>query len=88
MDEREIRKSWRKLIIPFVSGLIILITAILFHRLGSKRPGPQTLWIFAGVLGAIFTLFPGIKMIKFRQYLKDRNNPENIDDELTRDSVV
>lgn len=83
MNDREIRKTWRKLIIPFVSGLIILIIAILFHRLGSKRPGSQTLWLFAGVLGAIFTLLPGIKMIKFRQYLKDRNNPENIDDYLT-----
>ena len=74
MDNKEIKTIWKKLIIPFVIGLIMLITAILFHRLGSKRPGPQTLWLAAGVFGAVFTLFPGIKIIKFRQYLKTRKD--------------
>lgn len=74
MNEKEIKQTWRKLVTPFFIGIIVLIVAILFHRLGSKRPGPQTLWLFAGVLGAVFVLFPGIKIIKFRQYLKTRKD--------------
>lgn len=65
--------------IPFVIGLIVLTSSVLFHRLGSKRPGPQTLWLFAGIFGAVFTLFPGIKMIKFRQYLKTRKGNSESD---------
>ena len=69
MDQKEISKTWRKLIIPVIIGVILLITSILNHRLGSKRPGPQTLWFFAGVLGAIFTILPGFKLLKFNRYL-------------------
>lgn len=60
--------------VPFVIGVIVLAVSVLFHRLGSKRPGPQALWFFVGVFGAIFIFFPGIKMIKFRQHLKTRHD--------------
>lgn len=70
MHQKEIQSTWKNLIIPFTIGIIILTTAILFHRLGSKRPGPQTFWAFAGILGAVFVVVPGLKMMKFRNYLK------------------
>jgi lipopolysaccharide export LptBFGC system permease protein LptF len=73
MDKTEIKRTWKRLLIPFVIGIIVLISGILFHNLGSKRAGPQTLSLFIGVLGAIFIILPGIKMHKFQQYLKKRN---------------
>lgn len=76
MDEQAIKKTWAKLLIPMAVGLLILLTAILFHRLGSKRPGPQTLWMFVGVLGAIFILFPGVKALKFRRYLQKQSEAD------------
>ena len=69
MDQKEIKKTWRKLIVPFLIGITILVTSILAHRLGSKRPGPQTIWLFSGILGGVLTLFPGLKMLKFNRYL-------------------
>jgi hypothetical protein len=81
MDDKEIKRTWRTLITMFVIGVIVLTTAILFHRLGSKRPGPQTLWLFAGVFGVVFTVFPGIKIIKFRQYLRTRKDNNEDDSE-------
>ena len=71
MQEEEIKKTWRQLLIPFFIGLFILVTAILFHRFGSKRPLPQTIALFASVLGFIFTLIPGIKIMKFKKYLNN-----------------
>ncbi|GEM_PF-1865094 len=79
MDDTEIRRTWRKLIVPFIMGLIILIVAIIFHRFGSKRPGPQALWFFVAVLGAVFTAFPGFQMLRFRQHLKNRNKGDGMD---------
>jgi hypothetical protein len=70
MHQKEIQSTWKKLIIPFAIGIIILTIAILFHRLGSKRPGPQAFWALAGILGAVFVVIPGLKMIKFRKYLR------------------
>lgn len=70
MDKRTIDRTWRNLIVPFVLGAVLMIVALLCHRLGSKRPGPQTFWFFAGVLGVVLVVFPGAKMLGFRRYLK------------------
>jgi len=74
MTEENIKKSWKNIITPFVIGLVIFIVSILFHRLGSKRPTPQTLSLFGCVLGIIFMIFSGNKIIKFKKYLKEINS--------------
>lgn len=71
MDKKEISKTWRNLIVPFVIGVTILLTSIIAHRFGSKRPGPQVIWFFIGVLGGLFTVLPALKMFKFNKYLKE-----------------
>tara|TARA_Y100000815_G_scaffold117945_1_gene106476 strand:+ start:2161 stop:2388 length:228 start_codon:yes stop_codon:yes gene_type:complete len=74
MTEENIKKSWRNLLIPFIIGLIVFIVSFLFHQLGSKRPTPQTLSLFGCVFGIVFMFFPGMKMLKFRKYLKNLND--------------
>ena len=69
MNQSEIKSTWRKLLLPLLLGLVILITSILFHRLGSKRPGPQTLSMFSGLFGVMLTGFSGFKLYKFKKYL-------------------
>jgi hypothetical protein len=73
MTDDNIKKSWRNLVIPFCIGLVILFASLYANRFGSKRPTPQTISLFGCVLGLIFIIFPGIKMIKFRNYLKQIN---------------
>lgn len=70
MTEENIKKSWQNLLIPFSIGLIVFIVSLLFHRLGSKRPTPQTISLFCCVLGLVFMFFSGIKMWKFKKHLK------------------
>lgn len=76
MTEENIKKSWRNLITPFLIGLVVFIISILFHYLGSKRPTPQTTSFFGCVLGLVFMVFTGIKMLKFRKYLKTLNEEQ------------
>ncbi|MFD2541377.1 hypothetical protein ACFSSB_03535 [Lacinutrix gracilariae] len=73
MTEENIKKTWRNLFTPFLIGIVIFIVALLFHRLGSKRPTPQTISLFGCVLGFVFILFSGMKILKFRKYLKTEN---------------
>jgi len=76
MTEEYIKKSWRNLITPFLIGFVIFMVSILFHFLGSKRPTPQTISFFGCVLGLVFMVFTGIKMLKFRGYLKSLNKEQ------------
>ncbi len=69
MTEENIRKNLR---IQFIIGLVIFILSILFHRLGSKKPTPQTISFFGCILGIVFMVFTGSQMLKFKKYLKDR----------------
>ncbi|WP_040282119.1 hypothetical protein [Psychroserpens damuponensis] len=73
MTEENIKKSWRNLLIPICIGIIIFLVALYFNRFGSKRPTPQTISLFGCVLGLIFIIFPGIRMIKFKTFLKQHN---------------
>lgn len=73
MTEENIKKSWKNLLIPFCIGLVIFFVSLYFNRFGSKSPTPQTISLFGCVLGLIFIIFPGIKMIKFKNYLKQNN---------------
>jgi uncharacterized membrane protein YdcZ (DUF606 family) len=70
MNADDIKATWKKLITPFVIGLVVFILAILFHNFGSKRPLPQTLSLFGGVFGLVFIVSSVTKMIKFNKYLK------------------
>jgi len=74
MTKQEIKKTWRDLLTPFCIGLLIFIISVIFNRLGSKRPTPQTLSLFGCILGFVFVFFPGIKILKFRKYLKSKND--------------
>lgn len=69
MNQEEIKKTWTNLMIPLIIGLIILVTAILFHQLGSKRPTPQSISLFGCLFGVIFIIAPLNKIIKFKKYL-------------------
>ncbi len=73
MKQEEIKKTRKDLFIHFFIGVGIFITAILFHRLGSKRSTPQTLWFFVGVLGSILTVYAGNRLLKFYKFLKNNN---------------
>ena len=74
MTEENIKKSWRNLLAPFIIGLIVFTISFLFNRLGSKKPTPQTFSMFGCIFGIIFMVFPAIKMIRFRKYLKNLND--------------
>ena len=73
MTQEEIKKTWKDLFIHFLIGVLILIVAILFHRLGSKRSTPQTLWLFVGVFGSILSIYAGNRLLKFYRFLKGNN---------------
>jgi fucose 4-O-acetylase-like acetyltransferase len=72
MNEESIKKSWRNLLIPFLIGLTVFTISLVLNQFGSKRPTPQTLSLFGCVLGLVFMFFPGIKMLKFKKYLKEK----------------
>ncbi len=74
MTENELREKWKKTITPFIVFVLLLIVSVLFNRLGSKKPIPQTVSLFASVYSLTFTIFYGIKIIKFRQILKQLND--------------
>ena len=73
MTEEEIKKTWSGLRTPFLIGLVVFIISLLFHRLGDKRPTPQTISFLGCILGLVFMFFPGRKMLKFRKYLKSKD---------------
>ena len=73
MTENELRTTWKKTIIPFIVWIVVLIVSVLFNRLGSKRPTPQTVSLFASVYSLTFTIFYAIKIIKFRKNLEQLN---------------
>ncbi|WP_033957976.1 hypothetical protein [Psychroserpens jangbogonensis] len=73
MTEDELKKTWKKTITPFIVFVVLLIVSVLFNRLGSKKPTPQTVSLFASVYSLTFTIFYAIKIIKFRQTLKHLN---------------
>ncbi len=74
MTESELKKEWKKTITPLVVFVILLIVSVLFNRLGTKKPTPQTVSLFASVYCLTFTIFYSIKLIKFRSYIKQLNN--------------
>lgn len=73
MEKEQIKKTWKDLLIHFFVGVTILIVAILFHRLGSKRSTPQTLWLFVGVFGSVLSVYAGNRILKFYSFLKKNN---------------
>ncbi len=68
MNENQIKQTWRRLIVSFLLGATILLVAILFHSLGSKRPTPQALSLFVGVLGLVLILVSATKMRAFHKW--------------------
>ncbi|MBR9846961.1 MAG: hypothetical protein GYB35_13030 [Algicola sp.] len=74
MTKDELKKTWKNLITPFIVWIIVLVVAVLFNRLGSKKPTPQTVSLFASVYSLTFTIFYGIKIMLFRKQLKQLNN--------------
>ena len=73
MDKEQIKKTWMRLLVPLILGFIILLTGIIWNRLGSKRPDPQTYSFFLSLLGAVLAITAGLKVVKFKKYLKDNN---------------
>ena len=70
MKQEEIKKVWKDLWIHFWAGAVILIIAILSHRLGSKRSTPETIWFFVGVFGSLLMVYAGNRLCKFYKFLK------------------
>ncbi len=73
MTESELKKTWKRTITPFIVFVLLLIVSVLFNRLGSKKPTPQTVSLFASVYSLTFTIFYGIKIFRFRKFLKQLN---------------
>jgi hypothetical protein len=71
MEESQIRKKWLQLLIPFGISLVVLIIAVLFHRLGSKKSVPQAISFLAGLNGVGFSCVFGFRLIKFQRFLSD-----------------
>ncbi len=73
MDEQQRKNIWNTLLKPFIVGLVILIVAILVHRFGSKKAGMQTISLFAGVFGFVFMAVSGLRLYRFKIYLKNNS---------------
>jgi len=73
MTESELKNTWKKQITPLVIWIVLLIVSVLFNRLGSKKPIPQTVSLFASVYSLTLTFFYSVKIIKFRKKLKQLN---------------
>lgn len=76
MESAEIKKTSRKLAIPFVLSALVLIVAILFHRLGSKKSVPQAISFLVGLNGVGFACVFGFRLIKFWVFLNRNKNSE------------
>jgi len=74
MTENELKKTWNRIITPFIVFVILLIISVLYNRLGSKKPTPQTVSLFASVYSLTFTIFYAIKILIFRKQLKQLND--------------
>lgn len=74
MTENDIKKTWKNTITPLIIFAVLLIVSVLYNRLGSKKPVPQTVSLFASVYCLTFTIFYAIKLVKFRTYIKQLNN--------------
>jgi hypothetical protein len=74
MTENELKSTWKKLMTPCLVWMVLLIVAVLFNRLGSKNPIPQTVSLFASVYSLTFSIFYSIKIIIFRKKLNKLNN--------------
>lgn len=74
MTDTELKKTWKHIITPFIIWILLLVVSVLFNRLGSKKPTPQTVSLFASVYSVTFTIFYGIKIVTFRKKLKQLNN--------------
>ncbi len=70
MDKIEIKKTWRKLLTPIIIGLVVFTFSFLYYIYGSKLARPQTISFFGCIFGLVFMIFPGIKALRFRAYLK------------------
>ena len=69
MDKTEIYQTWKKLYIPFLIGVIILIGGVLWYLFGSHQHHVYS--IFLSLFGGLLAYTAGIKMYKFRRYLND-----------------
>ena len=74
MTNNEVKTTWKRIITPFIIWILLLVVAVLFNRLGSKKPTPQTVSLVASVYSLTFTIFYGIKLVTFRKKLKQLNN--------------
>jgi hypothetical protein len=70
MEKKEIKQTWKRLLIPFVAGMVILITGILWRTFGNTR---EIASIYISLLGGVVIVHVGLKLIKFKKYLKEKN---------------
>lgn len=73
MTESELKNTWKKIIRGFIIWVVLLIISVLYNRLGSKKPIPQTISLIASVYSLTLVFFYSVKIIKFRTYLKQLN---------------
>jgi hypothetical protein len=70
MDKKEIKQTCTRLLIPFIAGIVILTTGILWRTFGNTR---EIASIYISLLGVAVIVQVGLKLIKFRKYLKENN---------------
>ena len=70
MDEVQIKRLWRKLTIPFFIGILILVGGIIWNRVGRQSDDFWIFSIYLAIFGGMLAAAQGIKMIKFKKYLK------------------
>ena len=71
MTENEIKTTRKNLITPIVVYIVLFIIAISFNRLGSKRPTPQTVSLFASAFCLTFIIFSWVKLYKFNKFINN-----------------
>ncbi|MBR9914450.1 MAG: hypothetical protein GYB32_06425 [Algicola sp.] len=74
MTDEERKYLKKELITPVIVWMILFVIALLFNRLGSKKPTPQTVSFFASVFSFTFIVFYGIKWIKFKTHIKKKRH--------------
>lgn len=74
MDKIEIKRTWKRLLIPCITGVVILLAGIAWNRLGGKRPDVQLLSFFVALFGAMLSVSAALKIVAFRKFLRNKES--------------
>ncbi len=71
MDQKEIARTWRNLIIPFSIGIFITGVSLHFLVFGENSKS-QIKGLYLGILGSLLLYFSGKKIVSFKKFFKNK----------------